>query len=143
MLDNWAANLKAWNVTALAIDEAHCISEWGHDFRPEYRQIARLRERFPTLPLIALTATATERVRDDIVRQLQLRRPATYVASFNRPNLLYRVIPKASGTDQTLAYLREHRDESGIIYCSSRKGAEALAERLTSNGFRALPYHAG
>src|SRR3954471_17648788 len=87
MLDNWQENLKAWNVTAIAIDEAHCISEWGHDFRPEYRQIAKLRTLLPGVPVMALTATATNRVRDDIVRHLQLRDLATFVASFNRPNL--------------------------------------------------------
>src|SRR3954470_10481851 len=135
--------LREWNLSALAIDEAHCISEWGHDFRPEYRQIATLREHFPDLPLIALTATATDRVREDIIRQLQLQNPATYVASFNRPNLHYRVISKSRGTDQVIKYLRERRDESGIIYCSSRAGTESLAESLTTAGFRALPYHAG
>jgi ATP-dependent DNA helicase RecQ len=143
LLDGFLERLRDWKLAALAIDEAHCISEWGHDFRPDYRQIATLRDRFPDLPLIALTATATDRVRDDIVRQLQLHNPATYVASFNRPNLHYRVISKSRGTEQVIAYLRERRDESGIIYCSSRAGTEALAERLTTAGFRALPYHAG
>jgi ATP-dependent DNA helicase RecQ len=143
MLSGFLDRLREWELSALAIDEAHCISEWGHDFRPEYRQIAMLREHFPELPLIALTATATPRVRDDIITQLKLREPATYVASFNRPNLFYRVHPKSTPTEQTLAYLRDHREESGIIYCGSRKTTEQLAERLTSAGFRALPYHAG
>jgi len=91
MLSGFVEDLQRWNVNLFAIDEAHCISEWGHDFRPEYRQIAGLREKFPTVPLMALTATATERVRGDIEKQLQLRDPRCYVASFNRPNLTYRV----------------------------------------------------
>src|SRR3954471_21098256 len=94
MLDGWAENLRKWNVTAIAIDEAHCVSEWGHDFRPEYRQLAKLREALPEVPVMALTATATERVRADIVTHLRLREPAVFVASFNRPNLTYRVVPK-------------------------------------------------
>src|SRR5207248_3829033 len=100
MLDNWQENLKAWNVTALAIDEAHCISEWGHDFRPEYRQIARLRDLIPQAPMMALTATATGRVRADIIRLLKLREPGCYVASFHRPNLIYRVAANASPYEQ-------------------------------------------
>ncbi len=143
MLSGFLDRLREWNLAALAIDEAHCISEWGHDFRPEYRQIAKLRDHFPGLPLIALTATATQRVREDIIAQLQLRDPATYVASFNRPNLFYRVVPKSAPFDQTLAYLKDRREESGIIYCSSRKATESVAERLTQHGLRALPYHAG
>ena len=143
MLDNWAANLKAWNVTALAIDEAHCISEWGHDFRPEYRQIARLRELLPGVPVMALTATATDRVRADIVKQLQLRDAATFVASFNRPNLSYRVIPKDQPAKQIIDFVRQRESEGGIIYCASRATAERVAESLAGRGFSAKPYHAG
>ena len=116
MLDGWATNLKAWNVTALAIDEAHCVSEWGHDFRPEYRQIAGLRAILPEVPVIALTATATERVREDIVTHLKLEDPAVFVASFNRPNLTYKVEPKDKPLDQILAWVKRREDESGIIY---------------------------
>lgn len=143
MLDNWAENLKAWNVTALAIDEAHCISEWGHDFRPEYRQIAKLRALLPGVPVMALTATATNRVRDDIINQLQLRSSATFVASFNRPNLSYRVIPKDQPAKQIIDFVRQRETESGIIYCASRATAERVAESLAGRGFSARPYHAG
>jgi len=137
------AELERWNVNRIAIDEAHCISEWGHDFRPEYRQLSTLRDRFPQTPLMALTATATERVRGDIVQQLGLREPATYVASFNRPNLTYRVIAKDKPYNQVLEFVRQRANDSGIIYCHSRKGAESLAERLSENAINAQPYHAG
>jgi ATP-dependent DNA helicase RecQ len=127
----------------LAIDEAHCISEWGHDFRPEYRRLVELRERFPSFPIMALTATATGRVRDDISTLLKLQNPACYVASFNRPNLTYRVQAKANPVEQVLAFLRAQPQESGIVYCQSRKTTELLAERLQAHGIKALPYHAG
>ncbi|MBI3886956.1 MAG: DNA helicase RecQ [Opitutae bacterium] len=143
MLDNWQENLKAWHVTALAIDEAHCISEWGHDFRPEYRQIAKLREILPGVPVMALTATATDRVRADIIKQLQLRDAATFVASFNRPNLAYRVVPKDQPAKQIIDFVRARETESGIIYCASRATAERVAESLAGRGFPARPYHAG
>jgi ATP-dependent DNA helicase RecQ len=143
MLDNWAANLTAWNVTGLAIDEAHCISEWGHDFRPEYRQIAKLRSLLPQVPVMALTATATGRVREDIIQHLQLRDPAIFVASFNRPNLSYRVIPKDQPAKQVIDFVRQREHESGIIYCASRATAERVAESLAGRGFSARPYHAG
>jgi ATP-dependent DNA helicase RecQ len=103
MLSGFLSDLQRWNVNLLAVDEAHCISEWGHDFRPEYRQLAELRQLFPTVPLMALTATATERVRKDIVTLLKLREPSCYVASFNRPNLTYRVFPKNKPYQQVLS----------------------------------------
>jgi ATP-dependent DNA helicase RecQ len=143
MLDGTIDMLRQWNVAQIAIDEAHCISEWGHDFRPEYRQIAKLRDHFPGVPFMALTATATERVRVDIVKHLRLHEPRRYVASFNRPNLTYRVIPKSKPYDQVLAFIRGRRKESGIVYCQSRKAAESVAERLEEGGIRARPYHAG
>jgi ATP-dependent DNA helicase RecQ len=143
MLDGTIEMLRKWNVAQFAIDEAHCISEWGHDFRPEYRQIAKLRDHFPGVPFMALTATATERVRSDIVKHLCLHEPRCYVASFNRPNLTYRVIPKSKPYDQVLAFIRGRRKESGIIYCQSRKAAESVAERLEEDGIAARPYHAG
>jgi len=143
MLDEWKENLANWNVTALAIDEAHCVSEWGHDFRPEYRQLARLRKLLPEVPVMALTATATERVRDDIVRHLQLRDPAVFVASFNRPNLTYRVLAKDQPLKQIIDFVRKREDESGIIYCATRATTERVAEALAGRGFSARAYHAG
>ena len=143
MLDHWQENLRAWNVAAIAIDEAHCISEWGHDFRPEYRQIARLRDWLPDIPLMALTATATERVREDIVKHLRLCEPEVFVASFNRPNLSYRVIPKEQPTKQILDFIKSRPMDSGIVYCATRASADRVAESLSERGFPAVPYHAG
>ncbi len=143
MLDSWQENLKAWNVVCIAIDEAHCVSEWGHDFRPEYRQLAKLRVALPNVPLMALTATATERVRADIVAHLKLREPEVFVASFNRPNLTYRVLPKDQPLKQIIDFVRKRETESGIIYCASRATAERVAESLAGRGFLARAYHAG
>ena len=143
MLPESLNDLQKWQVNLLAIDEAHCISEWGHDFRPEYRRLVELRERFPALPIMALTATATGRVQTDISTLLKLKNPASYVASFNRPNLTYRMQAKANPVDQVLAFLRTHPQESGIVYCQSRKTTELLAERLQAHGLKAQPYHAG
>jgi ATP-dependent DNA helicase RecQ len=143
MLSGTLETLSKWNLNLIAIDEAHCISEWGHDFRPEYRQLANLRERFPELPFMALTATATERVRADILQQLHLRDPRCYVASFNRPNLVYRVLPKHKPYSQLLQFVRARPKESGIVYCQARKTAEGLAERLNADGIKARAYHAG
>lgn len=128
----------------LAIDEAHCVSEWGHDFRPEYRQLGRLRVRYPHVPAMALTATATERVRDDILTQLKLRDPYIHVASFNRPNLYYEVRQKHQGSYRELIQLlREQGDAPVIIYCQSRRSVDTLTDDLCRDGIRALPYHAG
>jgi ATP-dependent DNA helicase RecQ len=143
MLSGVMADLQRWNVNLLAVDEAHCISEWGHDFRPEYRQIANLRQLFPTVPMMALTATATDRVRKDIVTLLNLREPSCYVASFNRPNLTYRVFAKHKPYEQVIEFLRGRPRESGIVYCQSRKSTESVAERLNNDGVKARPYHAG
>jgi len=142
-LDSWEEKLQAWNIQLIAIDEAHCISEWGHDFRPEYRRISQLRKVLPNIPLMALTATATGRVRQDIIHHLQLRQPKQFIASFNRPNLAYRVIPKDKPLQQILAFAKKREHESGIIYCSSRKSTESLAESLADRGLLAKPYHAG
>ncbi len=137
-------------VASIAIDEAHCISQWGHDFRPEYRRIAELREALPGVPVQAFTATATPRVREDIIAQLHMRDPAELVGTFDRPNLTYRVIPRSgSGIDQIEDVLRRHQgttNESGeaaIVYCMSRKQTEEVASELTSRGLKAEAYHAG
>jgi ATP-dependent DNA helicase RecQ len=143
MLSGFLSDLQKWNVQLIAIDEAHCISEWGHDFRPEYRQISELRKHFSNVPFMALTATATGRVREDIVSHLKLREPSCYVASFNRPNLTYRVLAKNKPYDQLLQFLRARPKESGIVYCMSRKATESVAQRLNEDGVRAKPYHAG
>ena len=133
----------AHGISSLVVDEAHCVSEWGHDFRPEYRQLHRLRTRFPQLPIAAFTATATERVKQDIVQQLALRAPRMHLASFNRPNLYYAVRPKTGATYSELVELARRDGGAGIVYCLSRKRVDELAERLRADGIRALPYHAG
>ena len=143
MLETFLERALNWNIAQIAIDEAHCISEWGHDFRPEYRELKKLRQHLPDAPVMALTATATERVRADIVKQLQLHDPRCYVASFNRPNLTYRVIPKSSPYEQVLAFIRQRPNESGIVYCASRKTTDSLAKKLSADGIKAKPYHAG
>ena len=130
-------------VKRFAVDEAHCISHWGHDFRPEYRQLALLRDRFPSASIHAFTATATPRVRADIARQLNLRDPVELVGTFDRPNLVYRVVPRTDRIAQTLAILGRHRGEASIVYCISRKETERLAARLAAEGLLARPYHAG
>jgi ATP-dependent DNA helicase RecQ len=130
-------------VSRFAIDEAHCISQWGHDFRPEYRQLALLRDRFPAASIHAFTATATPRVRDDIRSQLQLRDPEVLVGIFDRPNLVYRVVPRTDRITQTLQVLGRHAGEASIVYCISRKETERLAARLAAEGILARPYHAG
>jgi ATP-dependent DNA helicase RecQ len=130
-------------VKRFAVDEAHCISQWGHDFRPEYRQMSVLRDHFPTASIHAFTATATPRVRDDIARQLNLRDPAMLVGTFDRPNLVYRVVPRTDRVAQTLTILGRHRGEASIVYCISRKETDQLAARLVAEGLLARPYHAG
>jgi ATP-dependent DNA helicase RecQ len=143
-LPGFADDLARWGVARFVVDEAHCISEWGHDFRPEYRRIAPLRERFPDVPFCAFTATATARVRDDVVAQLGLRRPAVHVASFDRPNLTYRVLHAPRTLDALVRWLRARRaDEAGIVYAGSRANAEKLADALAGAGIPALAYHAG
>jgi ATP-dependent DNA helicase RecQ len=134
---------RSVGINAVVIDEAHCVSEWGHDFRPEYRQLATLRRRLPEVPVFAFTATATPRVRSDIAQQLALREPAVHVASFNRPNLFYSVRPKDKQTYAELLARTRAADETGIVYCLSRKRVDELAEKLRSDGVTALPYHAG
>jgi ATP-dependent DNA helicase RecQ len=130
-------------VESFAIDEAHCISQWGHDFRPEYRQLATLRDRFPDASFHAYTATATDRVRKDIVEQLRLQDPRVLVGRFDRPNLVYRVVPRSGVRGQVLEVLHRHAKEAAIVYCLSRRDAEQMAEHLAASGLRAAHYHAG
>ena len=135
--------LQELDLSLIAIDEAHCISEWGHEFRPDYRNLLDLRRDFPTVPVIALTATATEKVREDIVQQLGLERGRVFLSSFNRGNLSYSVRPKTDSWGELTSLLEKHRDQSVIIYCFSRQETEDLARKLNGQGFSALPYHAG
>lgn len=130
-------------VRAFAIDEAHCISHWGHDFRREYRQLAVLKERFPRASIHAYTATATERVRQDIVAQLHLARPTVLVGTFDRPNLVYRVVPRVDVEQQALEVIRRHANQAVIVYCITRRETETLARHLATAGVRAACYHAG
>ncbi len=143
MLETFLERALNWNIAQFAIDEAHCISEWGHDFRPEYRELKKLRKHLPGVPIMALTATATERVRADIIKELNLRDARHYAASFNRPNLTYRVVPKSAPYEQLLAFIRSRPNDSGIVYCASRKSTESLARNLNEEGVSAKPYHAG
>lgn len=141
--DQFIDFLRSINISLFAIDEAHCISSWGHDFRPEYRKLAKLKEEFPHTPLIALTATADRLVRQDIVERLGIQHAEILVSSFNRPNIYYGVEPKRHSYERLLRYLEKRKDESGIIYCLSRNSVTNLAEDLRYAGFNALPYHAG
>ena len=134
---------KKVNVRAFAIDEAHCISHWGHDFRPEYRRLAELKKIFPKASLHAYTATATERVRDDIVRQLKLNAPEILVGTFDRPNLIYRVVQRVDVRTQVLEILKRHRGQAAIVYCLSRNDTEAMAAFLKANHIHGAHYHAG
>jgi ATP-dependent DNA helicase RecQ len=141
--DRFVASLAGCAVSFVAVDEAHCISQWGHDFRPEYRQLGRLRSLFPGVSLHAYTATATARVRRDIAAQLALNDPHEFVGSFDRPNLVYRVLPRANLKQQILDVLARRKGQAGIVYCSSRREVDALAAWLVEIGVRARPYHAG
>ena len=143
MMSSTLSLLKKADVSLFAIDEAHCVSEWGHDFRPEYRKLSELRDKFPSVCIAALTATATERVRKDIVHVLRLKNPVIKISSFNRPNLSYQIVEKKDVVEQLEGYLKKNRNKSGIIYCQSRDAVERLASRLNKLGFSALPYHAG
>jgi ATP-dependent DNA helicase RecQ len=141
--DSFASLLAMANLSFIAVDEAHCISQWGHDFRPEYRQLARLRQVFPDVSMHAFTATATARVRRDISAQLGLASPVELVGSFDRANLVYRVIARANLKRQITDVLQRHQGQAGIVYCTSRREVDALAAWLAGTGIRARPYHAG
>jgi ATP-dependent DNA helicase RecQ len=135
--------LKKVNVSFVAIDEAHCISEWGHDFRPEYRRIKSMIHNLGNMPVIALTATATPKVQIDIQKNLQMEEADVFISSFNRKNLYYEVRPKKETKKQLIKFLKDHKGKSGVIYCLSRKKVEEIAQLLNVNGFKAAPYHAG
>lgn len=143
MMESFLDTLSSWHPALIAVDEAHCISQWGHDFRPEYGAIGRLRERFPSLPIMALTATADSTTRQDILQRLQLQDPFIQVSSFDRPNIRYTLVDKYKPTDQLLTYLREQRGKCGIIYCNSRAKVEDITARLQSRGWSVGAYHAG
>ena len=143
MMESFLDTLSSWHPALIAVDEAHCISQWGHDFRPEYGAIGRLRERFPALPIMALTATADSTTRQDILQRLQLHDPFIQVSSFDRPNIRYTLVDKYKPTDQLLTYLRDQRGKCGIIYCNSRAKVEDITARLQSRGWSVGAYHAG
>ncbi len=142
-MDGFIEKLDALGMQSLAVDEAHCISHWGHDFRPEYRRIGELRERRPSLPIQAYTATATPAVQRDIIEQLGLREPEVLVGDFDRPNLTYRVKARRQLVDQVLEVVKNHEGEAGIVYCLSRKSVDELSSELAAKGIRCEGYHAG
>ncbi|WP_423680869.1 DNA helicase RecQ [Undibacterium sp. WLHG33] len=136
--------LEIVDIALFAIDEAHCVSQWGHDFRPEYIRLSILHERFPQVPRIALTATADQQTRDEIIHRLQLENALQFVSSFDRPNIRYQIVEKANGRKQLLDFIQaQHAGDAGIVYCLSRKKVEETAEFLNENGITSLPYHAG
>jgi len=137
------AFLQRLQIGLFAIDEAHCVSQWGHDFRPEYLQLGQLAEFFPSVPRIALTSTADKRTREEIVQRLHLENAERFLSSFDRPNIFYRIVPKEQPRKQLMGFLAERRGDAGIIYCMSRKKVDDIAAFLTEQGFPALPYHAG
>ncbi len=141
--DQFVNFLRSIPISLFAIDEAHCVSSWGHDFRPEYRQLSLLKREFPGVPVIALTATADGMVRQDIVERLAIPKAKVLVSSFNRPNIRYLVQPKSDSFERLLRFLEERKDESGIVYCLSRASVDSLAADLRDEGYSALSYHAG
>ena len=141
--DKFLNYLKTKKISLFAIDEAHCLSMWGHDFRPEYRQLSILKENFPDTPIHAYTATANQHVRDDIINELHLTNPDVLIGSFDRPNLTYTVTPAEKGYDQITDTLDKHKKQAGIIYCIRRKDVDDLFKYLSNKGYKALPYHAG
>ncbi len=142
-LEGFRETLREWGVSLFAVDEAHCISEWGHEFRPNYRSLSTIREEFPGVPVAAFTATATRRVQDDIIDLLKLDDPVAIRGDFDRPEIFYRVQRKNHVGEQILSFVRDHPDESGIVYRATRKSVEETASRLQEFGITAVPYHAG
>ncbi|KLN97909.1 ATP-dependent DNA helicase RecQ [Moellerella wisconsensis] len=143
LTDNFLDQLESWNLGLLAVDEAHCISQWGHDFRPEYRALGQLRRRFTNLPVIALTATADDTTRSDIIRLLEMRSPLVHISSFDRPNIRYTLVEKYKPLDQLWFFIKGQKGKSGIVYCNSRNKVEEIAGRLQKRGLSAAAYHAG
>jgi len=143
LMDSFLTLLGRCKLALFAIDEAHCVSQWGHDFRPEYLRLTVLHERFPAVPRIALTATADAPTRRDIQERLQLEKGRVFVAGFDRPNIRYRVPPKTDERGQLLEVIESHKGESGIVYCMTRKSVDRVAQALADRGWPALPYHAG
>jgi ATP-dependent DNA helicase RecQ len=141
--ESFLDRLKSLEIALVAVDEAHCVSMWGHDFRPEYAALGALRDHFPTVPFIALTATADKQTRQDIVKQLRLTHADCHLASFNRPNIRYTIVEKSKPKKQALHYCQQYRNQSGIVYCTTRKRVEEICKHLSDNGFRATAYHAG
>ena len=141
--DGFIGMLGKTSLSYIAVDEAHCVSMWGHDFRPEYRQLGRLKKVFPDITIAAYTATATEQVRNDIAEQLRLKAPGIMVGSFDRPNLVYKIYSRNDILKQVCAVLDRHKSESGIVYCIRRKDVDAMCAQLNGMGYRAAPYHAG